>query len=216
MPSPLTLQDVRHSVTNFEPDFAPEAFKVPEDAQPTISLSFTSEEFREFWRHERQAYDWAHSSSGSERWYNLELHPQTPLPDKSKPEYLDPSRSGPPIRFDWSLKFRCRRYRKVSPGDINPNRVASQCPVYIRFRKIVGEDKIEVEYHWAHNHDTSPVSRCKLPLGPVHRGYVKDMVAKGHTWVTIRHKLRPSKEAMRQIEEGEASVPQGMFIPYRA
>jgi len=79
--------------------------------------------------------------------------------------------------------------------------VGNGCPAYIRIQKVVGEDKVNVEYHRRHNHDTSTESRAGLPTGTNERHWINEKVSSGHDWRHIKNELLPSDEDLQAVKD---------------
>ncbi|KAF9983297.1 hypothetical protein BGZ79_005806, partial [Entomortierella chlamydospora] len=121
----LTMRDVLHFAppdTNPVDPVIPFEF-LPSTPNPMIAV-FTSLGFCDFWRQERQAYDWEYRANRFTGWYksspsNRDL--DLLLPDKSEQALTQNCRSGPRIRYDWTIRYDCRRWRK--PGNITRGHV---------------------------------------------------------------------------------------------
>jgi hypothetical protein len=99
----LKIRDVLHFVppdTNPIDPIMPFTF-CPSKPCPMIA-KFTSAGFRDFWRHERQAYDWEYRSNKFTGWYRSKLTERDldlSLPDKSELVKTQDCRPGLSIQY---------------------------------------------------------------------------------------------------------------------
>ncbi|KAI8349830.1 hypothetical protein B0O80DRAFT_428851 [Mortierella sp. GBAus27b] len=107
-----------------------------------------------------------------------------------------------------------KRSRKEKTLAINRDSVGTGCPANIRFRKLAGEDKVEVTYNWRHNHDTSMESRSLLPSGINELNWVKEKVSRGLDWKGVKSLLRPSEENLQSLEREEKLLLPSVLITY--
>ena len=159
--------------------------------------TFTFEEFRTFWNKERVAYQWSFTSEKNSRdFFNDRENKDKLLPVRSADEY---SGKGRPPKYDWTVKHACRRGSHEKTLIINRDSVGVGCPVTIRFRKLIRQERVEVEYKWKHNHDTSMQSRVLIPQGPNELNWTKEKVSKGLDWKAVKGILRPSEESLQSV-----------------
>ncbi|GAB5585491.1 hypothetical protein Unana1_00391 [Umbelopsis nana] len=121
---------------------------------------------------------------------------------------------GPRRLYDWTLKHECRQWDQGQQLTLKRDSVGQGCPVYIRMRKLVDEDRVEVEYYWEHNHSTEPKARSVFPLGPNELHWVRRMIQEGHEWKAIKKKLHPDEEHLQRLENEELATPPGFYIKY--
>lgn len=154
---------------------------------------------RSFWAKERVAQQWDHRSEVSNRAIKRYVdNPDELLPIFNMSATGKGSR-GAPKRYDWSFLFRCRRHRPPQILKIGRDSVGTRCPVYIRIRKHVLRDEVEVTYCWHHNHDDSAQTRAKLPLGKNELEWTKARIAEGQDWKGIRAQLRLDKLTLDMV-----------------
>ncbi|KAF8959010.1 hypothetical protein BGZ46_001844, partial [Entomortierella lignicola] len=91
--------------------------------------------------------------------------------------------------------------------------VGNDCKASIRIRKVIGQDQVEVEYQWQHNHSKDGAEVTKYPLGSNELEWTKRQIEEGHSWSGIKKKLRPNEQQMDEFEQGEREPP-GFFIKY--
>jgi len=155
--------------------------------------------FRAFWARERVAQQWVIRPEG-----NRELTQKSGRPEDLLPIYNASKRGanspGTHKKYDWSLVFKCRRFRK-SPEQliIKRNAVGQGCTASIRIRKPVLQDRVEVEYNWRHSHEDSPKVRAHLPLGNNELAWTKARVAEGQDWKGIKANLRLDKATLDMV-----------------
>ncbi|KAK3826059.1 MAG: hypothetical protein J3Q66DRAFT_329298 [Benniella sp.] len=192
----LTVKDILHYSTNFDPHVAATPYPIPADAPDPFEMSLTFDAFRQFWEQERTAFQWAACPEKNARPIrdNKENQDQ-PLPVHSE---AYPGK-GPRRQFDWTIKYCCRRGRSAKPLKIHRNSVGVACPASIRIQKPIGEDRIIVKYWRHHNHDTSPESRAQMPMGVNERNWIKEKVASGLDWKGIKNELRPNEEMLQSV-----------------
>ncbi|KAG0045534.1 hypothetical protein BGZ83_009265 [Gryganskiella cystojenkinii] len=68
-------------------------------------------------------------------------------------------------------------------------------------RKLVAEDRIQVEYSWRHNHDTSSEAMAKLPNGYNELQWTKAKVAEGLDWKDIKGQCRSSSSSPPPLQD---------------
>lgn len=197
--APLTLGDVLPYSSAFDPLQSVQPYPIPRDhgAPCPFLTTFTVEEFRQFWNTERVAYQWIQSSEKNSRSiFNNKENKDQQLPAQKENEY---SGNGRPRKYDWTVKHACRRNRKERTLAIDRDSVGVGCPATIRFRKLVGQERVEVVYQWRHNHDTSMESRALIPQGPNELNWAKEKVSRGLGWKAIKTILRPNEETLQSV-----------------
>ncbi|KAF9158622.1 hypothetical protein BGX20_003308, partial [Mortierella sp. AD010] len=208
---PLLLKDILCLAVDLDP-FAtinPYPFPRNHDSPHLFRQIFTCDEFRTFWHHERNAFQWKYFSERNSRsFYNEKFDPETPLPTPTV------SSTGRPRSFDWSVKFVCRQHDQEKALLVKRESVGKDCPVTIRIQKLCGQDLVAVEYYWVHSHATGIDAKSRLPLGKSEAHWAKKRIMEGHTWKGIRQILTPTEEMMDQLERGEKSTPPGLLIKY--
>ncbi|KAI8362450.1 hypothetical protein B0O80DRAFT_100408 [Mortierella sp. GBAus27b] len=212
----LTIGDILPYNPTFDPLKPIHPHPIPRDQgspHPFVA-TFTLSRFREFWSAERVAHQWLPCSEKNSRdivFGNKENLHQPLVVQRKKSGY---SRAGRPRQYDWTFKYACRRSRKEKTLAINRDSVGTGCPANIRFRKLAGEDKVEVTYNWRHNHDTSMESRSLLPSGINELNWVKEKVSRGLDWKGVKSLLRPSEENLQSLEREEKLLLPSVLITY--
>ena len=202
MPDILLLKDVLHFSLEDDPLQAVEPYPFPRSQGSPLPFrtSFTCEEFRSFWNRERIAFQWVYCSEKNSRSFYLHSKsPDSPLPSFVRAPGMNAKGPGPGRLYDWTLKHECRQWDQGQQLTLKRDSVGQGCPVYIRMRKLVDEDRVEVEYHWEHNHSTEPKARSVFPLGPNELHWVRRMIQEGHQWKAIKKKLRPDEEHLQRV-----------------
>ena len=197
--APLAIKDILPFSSDFDPLQSVRSYPIPREqgAPCPFITTLTCEEFRTFWSIERVAFQWVTSSEKNSRdiFKNKENRNQL-LPAKKDSRY---SGYGRPCKYDWTVKHDCRRGRQEKTLAIDRDSVGVRCPATIRFRKLVGQEQVEVVYNWRHNHDTSMESRALIPQGANERNWSKEKVSRGLDWKGIKGILRPSDENLQSV-----------------
>lgn len=199
----LKMRDVLHyAPPDSDPNEPITPLVIPPNSAHPILLTFTSKRFRIFWRQERRAHDWEYRAHKYTDWYRSKPIGEDldmPLPNKSELAFSQNNRPGPRIRYDWTVRYDCRRWRtptKITRGQIP---VGANCRAHVFIRKTLGQDEITVEYHWRHNHTTSNHERALLPSSRSCREWIKENVLQGHSWLAIRKRLRPNRRLLHDV-----------------
>lgn len=207
----LRIKDVLHFAPS---DICPldpiSPFVIPPQSPNPLILTFTSQQFRDFWYQERRAYDWQYRTAHHSKFYRQE-DLDTPLPNKSSCHATYESHPGRRPEFDWSLQYICRRWHKPNEKMNGHVSVGMSCKASLSVRKIIGKDNIQVLYHWEHSHDTSSAERARLPCGRSDREWLQHQIDQGHDWNSIRRKLRPGEELAQAV----SPLCTFVFIPWK-
>ncbi|KAI8595199.1 hypothetical protein EDD21DRAFT_420903, partial [Dissophora ornata] len=215
-PAPVVLKvkDIVAEDPDYHPHLIITRFKTDTNPPPALPYKETMPpaKFCDFWANERHACQWEHSPTRhNSSWFKTgctreEL--EALLPDKLQAQLDGLSRPGPQIAYDWSVLFLCRRHRQTRVLPTKRESVGRDCQAQIRIRKLVGQDKIEIEYHWKHSHDDSIQVWSYLPLL-----WVNQQVKSGHKWTSIQSMLRPDPELMTQLETDDTLImPSSLLI----
>ncbi|KAF9905597.1 hypothetical protein BX616_000973 [Lobosporangium transversale] len=208
----LTLKDILHYAVDYDPLVVVEPYPIPREADSPhpFTASFTIEQFRSFWNQERIAFQWQYCSERNSRTFYSNQPLDTPLPC-FKPTTYGSQDPGRPREYDWSVKHGCRQRRREKALTIGRSSVGKNCPAHIRIQKVVGQDRVNIEYHWRHNHSTAPEATSLLPLGPNEHNWSKKRIMEDRDWKDIKVLLRPSSELVDR--EGDKVSP-AHFIKY--
>jgi len=209
--NPLKIKDIFLQSTDFRPAETVEPYPIPRahDSPRLFTATFTFDEFRSFWATERIAFQWEFRSEGGRRDFAQQVG-STLLPT-----YVPREGRGKPRQFDWSFRFRCRRHRPPKDLAIRRESVGTGCLVYIRIRKPIRQDTVQVEYFWRHNHDVSAKARAMLPVGKNELNWTKSKIAEGLDWMGIKTQLQPSEDVLRQLELEQVDPPPSTNISYQ-
>ncbi|KAF9081693.1 hypothetical protein BGX27_004815, partial [Mortierella sp. AM989] len=215
----LKMRDVLHyAPPDSDPNEPIKPLIIPPNSAHPILLTFTSKRFRIFWRQERRAHDWEYRAHKFTDWYRSRPKGEDldmPLPNKSELAFSQNNRPGSRIRYDWTVRYDCRRWRmpgRISRGQIP---VGANCKAHVYIRKTVGLDEITLEYHWRHSHPTSDQERNLLPCGRSGREWIKERARQGFDWRAIKKMLRPSGAMLHELERDTIAFPLATRLSYR-
>ncbi|KAI7832493.1 hypothetical protein BC939DRAFT_105364 [Gamsiella multidivaricata] len=207
----LRIRDVAHFSHDYDPFIppAPCAFTEGIDPLPLHKDFTTPEAFRSFWKRERERSHWIFDSEKHSRvWYNYES-PLGSLPVATIKV------TGRPPQYDWSIKHLCRFSGVAKKQSEHGQRdsVRQNCPVFIRIQKLRGEERVRIEYHWLHSHDTDPVFHSAYPRGRNEQKWIESMVKDGRNWRSIREKLTLASSQITTANP-EDPRPKSLLIRY--
>jgi hypothetical protein len=212
MMNPLQIKDIFLKPNDFHPAEPVEPYPIPRgpESPELFVASFNFDDFRSFWSTERVAFQWEYRSEGGRRDFLNQIG-TTLLPVHTTKH---DGRPGTPRTWDWSFRFRCRRHRPPKDLRIRRESIGTGCQVYIRMKKAVNEDRVQVEYQWRHNHDISAKAKALLPVGNNELSWTRFKVAEGMDWKGVKHQLQPSEEVRRRLELDQVEPPPATNISY--
>ncbi|KAG0315875.1 hypothetical protein BGZ99_007204, partial [Dissophora globulifera] len=198
METPLTIRDILpySPASDYNPLVPAKPCNFNKDSTPLpLHKDFSPEEFRSFWKEEREAFQWIYSSEKVSRTFykaNTPLDTHLPVATTTPISNNVANRKGgrPPV-FDWTIKHVCRHSGRQKTLAIARSSVHQACPAYIRIRRLRNGGDIHIEYHWEHSHATDMQFRSKFPQGPNELHWMKAMVQDGKRWRDLRKQLTP-------------------------
>ncbi|KAJ6582514.1 hypothetical protein DFH09DRAFT_1309467 [Mycena vulgaris] len=157
---------------------------------------------------ESDAEPWLHVRQSADKWITKRSRDEEMNKSRKKTTatqpYTDATRRGPKRQFDWTEKWLCGhsgKYRDerdtdLSPRKRRPNRhhpsVKVNCGAYFFLRKVCGEDRVKIEYCWAHDgHEPGTVKDMAGSMLPLRvKEWIESRVAEGLDWKAIKPLLR--------------------------